>query len=143
MGRPTLLTKEVQKSICEEITGGAYLKDACAVNDITYSTLRNWMKRGANGEEVYLQFFDASKKAEAIYKRNTRANMSKLGKEAKRWEQGAWQLERRFPEDYGKHEVVHHVDEEAARMSLEELTEALHKPQLPAQIQITEESVAK
>ena len=135
MGRQTLLNKELQESICKDIAEGAYLKDAVAINGITRQTFLNWLKRGRNGEDVFTDFFDAVKKAEAEHKKATRIEMRVLATESKRWEQSAWQLERRYPEDYGRHEVIHHVDEEAARMTLEELKEALNKPEIPQYVE--------
>ncbi len=135
MGRQTLLNKELQESICKDIAEGAYLKDAVAINGITRQTFLNWLKRGRNGEEVFTDFFDAVKKAEAEHKRNVRESMGNIARETKQWVEGAWQLERRYPEDYGRHEVIHHVDEEAARMTLEELKEALNKPEIPQYVE--------
>lgn len=75
MGRPSKLTKEVQKKIETAIAGGNYYEAACNYAGIDYQTFRNWIKAGeevASGEKrktknskKYLEFFEVVQAAEA------------------------------------------------------------------------------
>lgn len=42
MGRPSKLTKDVQKKIESAIAGGNYYEAACRYAGIDYQTFRNW-----------------------------------------------------------------------------------------------------
>jgi transposase len=66
MGRPTKLTPEVQKRICDAIKAGNYYEAAAAYADVDYRTFRNWMERGEKaGSGIYFQFFQSVARAEA------------------------------------------------------------------------------
>lgn len=78
MGRSTKLNPDTQEIIIEAISSGNYQETAAALAGIEERTFYNWMKRGENeakrleqnprlrpqqSEKIYLQFFQAVKKA--------------------------------------------------------------------------------
>lgn len=66
MGRPTKLTSEVQKRVCDAVSAGNYYEPACIYAGVTYSTMRNWILRGKEAKSgVYFEFVEALTRAEA------------------------------------------------------------------------------
>ena len=107
MGRPTKLTKDVQKQICDAIRLGATYKLAAQYGGISYVTFNTWMADGEAADDGdFLEFFNAVKKAESdgalkwLRKIEASANTGN-------WTAAAWKLERRYPNDYGRqvHEI--------------------------------------
>lgn len=45
MGRPSKLTPELQRKLCDAIAAGNYLEAACSYAGVDYSTFTRWMKR--------------------------------------------------------------------------------------------------
>jgi len=100
-GRPTKLTPEVQKTICDTVSGGGTDRVACLRAGISVSGLGEWKRRGAAGEEPYAAFLAAYKRAEGDFGLR---NLALIGKAAQdgTWQAAAWLLERRYPEEYGR-----------------------------------------
>jgi len=66
MGRPTKLTPETQKRICDAVSAGNYYEPACSYVGISYQTMRNWILRGEEAKSgIYFEFVDALTRAEA------------------------------------------------------------------------------
>lgn len=107
MGRPCKLTAEVQARLAEAIAGGNTYKVAAAYAGIDYSTFRLWMVKGegvAEGRDEYSALFDAIKEAE---NEAVRRRVELIDRAAeKNWTAAAWWLERRHPEDWGRHEKI-------------------------------------
>ena len=129
-GRPTKLTPEVQTSICRDLAAGLTRDCAATRAGITYSTLRLWVSRGRRGgakNTAFLDFYTALKKAEqdaiarnvAIVQTAAKGGMvveRVTSTDAKgrttttekftrpEWTAGAWWLERKFPDRWGKRE---------------------------------------
>lgn len=100
-GRPTKLTPEVQKTVCDTVSGGGTDRVACLRAGISVSGLGEWKRRGAAGEEPYAAFLAAYKRAEGDFGLR---NLALIGKAAQdgTWQAAAWLLERRYPEEYGR-----------------------------------------
>jgi hypothetical protein len=105
-GRPSKLTAETVKSLCDSITLGVPYKHACVGAGIKYSTFRRWMVEGeaANSGEKR-EFYDSIKNAEAQGMRNNLAIITKAAREGS-WQGSAWILERRYPEEFGRKERI-------------------------------------
>lgn len=103
-GRPTSLTPEVQATIVECIGEGLYMNHAAACAGVTDRSVREWMTRGANGEEPYAAFCSAVKIAEATAARDAlgRVRRAATGEGSHPWQASAWFLERRFRGQYGR-----------------------------------------
>lgn len=115
-GRPTKLTPELQAEMVNIIRGGNYVETACAYVGLNKSTFYDWMKRGAReldrvkknpkarvrkDEQIYVEFSNAIKKAEAEAEAR---DVLIIGKAAEtQWQAAAWRLERRLPKKWGRH----------------------------------------
>jgi transposase len=64
-GRPTKLTPELQKQVCDSIRKGNYHTVAAKVAGISVKTLRNWLTHGKKFPHgIYGEFRDALLRAE-------------------------------------------------------------------------------
>jgi hypothetical protein len=102
MGRPSKLTPETQQKIAQAVASGNYFDTAAAYGGISYDTFNDWMNKGINKVDAkYVQFYHAIKKAEADAEVMRVARISKAGQEGN-WQADAWQLERRYPQKWGR-----------------------------------------
>jgi len=105
-GRPTKLEPAVQEKIIAFIRAGNYLEAAAAAAGITKSTLYDWLKRGAPGNEkrdpkgIYREFSDAVEKASGEAEVVAVGQIAQAGQAS--WQARAWWLERRFPRRWGR-----------------------------------------
>ncbi len=92
LGRPTLLTPELQASIVERIKRGNYPSVAAGACGIGRTTFKIWMSRGRSGEEPYGAFRTAVKDAADV----AETEMVDIIKQAAAdsWQAAAWWLER-------------------------------------------------
>jgi len=102
-GRPTKLTPEVQKQICDAIEAGNYIETAAQYAGIEKSTLYSWLKEGARAKSgKKKEFSNAVKKALA---KSEMRDVFIIGKAAEQnWQAAAWRLERKFPDKWGRKE---------------------------------------
>lgn len=106
MARQTKLTPDVQDKIVAALRVGATYEHAALVAGISYRTFRNWMQEGEHAERgLYLQFFQAIKRAEAEASVRWLARIEQAANDGV-WQAAAWKLERRFPEQWGRREHV-------------------------------------
>jgi len=100
VSKTTILSEAIQNAMVEAIEGGNYATTAAEAAGIGKSTHYEWMEKGEQGIEPYAEYADAIKKAEAIAEQNA----VKVIKEASRdnWTAGAWYLERKFPDKWGR-----------------------------------------
>ena len=106
MARPTLLNPARQARIVEALRLGATYRMAAACGGIEYRTLRNWMFRGEqDGEGPYFAFSDAIKGAESEAAISALMTINKAASNGT-WQAAAWLLERRHPEEWGKHRTI-------------------------------------
>jgi hypothetical protein len=118
------LTPERQKVIVDSIAAGVPRAIAAMRAGVTERCLYQWLakgRKGAKGNEEYVQLFQAVQKAEADAVARNVALVQKAG--AKTWQAAAWWLERRYPEEFGANrrelaELRRRLDE------LEKLTDA-------------------
>lgn len=115
IGRPTKLTPELQAEMVNIIRGGNYVETACAYVGLNKSTFYDWMKRGAReidrvkknpkarvrkDEQIYVEFSNAIKKAEAEAEARDVLIIAKAAES--QWQAAAWRLERRLPSKWGR-----------------------------------------
>lgn len=102
--RPYKLTKEVEETILRHLRTGAFAKHACQAAGIEHRTFKYWLERGETGEKPYAAFAvkvmrvqaeDAIRGQSII----TRAQMGKIDGD---WKAAAWNLERKYPKEYGQ-----------------------------------------
>ena len=103
MGRPTILTKEMQDEIVKYVEMGNYLETACDMAGIDVHIVRRWIKAGTRKNPAYEEFSTAIKKASAkaeIFLLSIIDNAAQSGI----WQAAAWRLERKFPKKWGRWE---------------------------------------
>jgi len=104
-GRPTKATPCTVARIVEAIEIGMTLQHACQLVGITYSAFANWMKKGREGNEKYVDIFEKVKTAESRCVLNALEVIRAAAVEEKNWTAAAWILERKYPELYGKNRL--------------------------------------
>lgn len=113
IGRPTKLTPAIQRRIAKAIRLGLTYALAAEYGGISYFTFNNWMKAGeevdteTDPDNPYLQFLQAVKKSEADLAVEIMTEIKAASKDPKHWQAGAWILERRWPEMYGRQRIEH------------------------------------
>ena len=122
-GRPTSLSPEVQKKICDAIAAGNYYQAACSYAGIEYQTFRNWMKAGKDASEgPFFDFFLAVLKAEADAEVRVVAQWQQ--QIPANWAAARDFLARRYPSRWGPREtvtVLKKLADEVESMSNEDL----------------------
>src|SRR5271157_2737839 len=103
MARPTKLTPEIQQKIGDSVSLGLTYALAANSAGVTYQTLNQWLKRRQTEKSGKYYLF-----SQYIQKRNADAAKALLEKlndaaVAGNCQVCMWILERRFPEDYGRH----------------------------------------
>lgn len=106
MGRNGKLTRELCDTICENLRRGNYITTSCRACGITTKTYYNWKRRGEKGEEPYATFLERTDKAEAEGEMACLEVIYNSAIESGNWLSGAWILERKYPNRYGKRERV-------------------------------------
>lgn len=107
-GRPTSLTPEVQKRICDAIRAGNYLEAAAAYAGVSTETVRLWLIRGKDeGSGIYWDFCTAYAKAEADSEVSLVADWRAGAK--KDWRASRDLLARRFPDRWKEQQAVDHT----------------------------------
>lgn len=102
LGRPTKLTPELQRLICDTLRRGAYLETAAALAGVDRTTLQDWLRRGGREEDgIYVDFSRAVQTAQA------EAEMRDLDRidaaaAAGVWQASAWRLERKHAGRWGR-----------------------------------------
>lgn len=129
MGRNTLLTKELQDSICQSIRDGLYIYRACQLHGVSKDSYFRWLKQGEAGEYPFSDFYDAVKKAEAEDIEARIKEARSFGADRKSWEQVFRYLESRYPSEYGKKLAVQHSDQQEALQRIKDYINVLTNPQ--------------
>ena len=123
-GRPTKLTPAVQALIVQALEAGNVLDTAGPYAGIDKATLYRWLKAGRKAKSgIHREFCDAVEKAVARAEVRDVALIAKAAET--QWQAGAWRLERRFPERWGRAS-----DQAAARLA------PLERERLEAEIEL-------
>ena len=94
MGRPTKCTPKVIATITRVVGNNGTYELAAKAAGVTYESMRQWMLRGATGDEPYLGFLVALQKAEADAAERCLARIDTAARKGN-WTADAWLLERR------------------------------------------------
>lgn len=106
MARPSALTDEISKQICDSLKLGATKKASAESAGIDYATFNNWMKRGAVEKRgKFVKFFKAVGHAEAFCFRNMAATIAKAAADGD-WRAAETFLKRRDPENWGDRQII-------------------------------------
>ncbi len=107
-GRPTKLTPEIQRKICEKLEKGLSQESALKACGIAHSTFYDWMHNSDFSDEVKGSQVKAEEK---LLGRIVKASN-------KDWKAAAWLLERRCPRLYARLEALalaERINEETKR----------------------------
>lgn len=96
MARPSKLTNETEKAICDAIRDGATYAAASEAAGIAYATFNEWMK---DERPRYVKFSEAVQEANGQARTELIRQIKQHGR--KDWRALAWILERRFKNEYG------------------------------------------
>jgi len=138
-GRPTKLTTDISKRICDAIRIGTTRLLAAEYAGVSERTFYRWIKAGKQAKSGKLKdFCHALKRAEAEgvvnnLSRIQNAGIGKIKNDRGEWEkfEGQWQalawiLERRHPKEYGRNRTD---DEPGTAMALAEALKLLRGDQ--------------
>jgi hypothetical protein len=99
MARPSKLTPETQKKLCDALAGGATRADAALFAGLEVSSFYRWLRQGkAARRGAVCQFYHAVKAAEAAVAVRCTARVQAATLED--WKAAAWWLERRRPRQF-------------------------------------------
>lgn len=100
MGRPTLLTAQLQETICAELRNGMPITQTCHYAGISHETYYTWMDKGSEGIAPYADFFEAATRARVEGLRALASTVREAALDD--WRAAAWMLERRSPDEWSK-----------------------------------------
>jgi len=107
IGRPSKLTPETVKKLCDAIRMGATYALACNYAGISYTLYREWMKKGEAAKSgKFFDFLNAIKEAEGKAAVGWLAKIEAAANDGA-WQAAAWKLERRYPGMYGRQLMNH------------------------------------
>jgi transposase len=112
--------KKLVDALCQNIMKGMPYRHACAAAGISYSTYRDWIRRGEaemqrvdenpkasirKDEAKYVDFVQSIREAEAV---GMKQNLDRIADASKNgaWQASAWLLERRYPDEFGRKEKL-------------------------------------
>jgi hypothetical protein len=94
VGRPTKLDDLLAKRICDSVAAGNTRRCAAQAAGIAYSTLKEWVRRGDEGEEPFAAFLARLEKADGEAEERHVRNIETAAARGS-WQASAWWLERR------------------------------------------------
>lgn len=102
-GRPSKLTPEITRQICDLLKGGNFVETVCDYVGINKTTFYEWIDRGERAWKIdeeagYVEFSNAVKKAVSEVEITT---VYTLRQGDQHWQRYAWWLERRHPDKWG------------------------------------------
>lgn len=102
MGRPCLLTDELQKKFCDAVRSGLPLRYASGLCGISEATSMYWRRIGSeeDRDDKYSRFFNAVQDAKAAFIKTHVANITKHSMDD--WRASSFLLERMAPKEFGK-----------------------------------------
>lgn len=106
MGRPTLLTKEVQEEITEYLRAGVPSKYASRTCRISDEVFMKWMREGATARKgsALRRFYEAAEQAKAENVTRNVQIIANAALESPQW--AAWVLERVARDEFGPRPVA-------------------------------------
>lgn len=119
------LNDDLIDTLCTEIKRGVNYTRACQIARISPSTFYSWKKKGAaepeDSDSIYRKFYDEIMRAEALSVAYRVEGIRKAG-EGGAWAAHAWWLERVFPQEFGRRQVIDaNIDASVKQVNLSEL----------------------
>jgi len=131
MGRPSKLTPQVQKTICDALEYGQTYEAAAALAGITSSTVRLWLSKaeGPDPAKDVAAFSAAVQRARGVAERRA---LDMVWAAGRGWQAGAWFLERSNPAVWGRPWRTQSTDTELPDDPLREMMEEIKRRRGPA-----------
>lgn len=131
-GRGGMFSTEIAEQIVQALRAGAFKKHAAGAAGINERTLREWLTRGAGGEEPYAAFAEQCDTAtsEDALRNQTIISQAAAGPIKGDWKAAAWNLERKHPLLYGRAAELRLLAEQRDRHAADALPEP-EKPYSP------------
>lgn len=100
------LTDELINELCKYKRSGLTNKSVCDAAGISERSFYDYMKRAeadleAGKKTIFSRFIQSYKKAETVHKMKRLAQIQAAA-EGGNWQAAAWELERCYPDEYGK-----------------------------------------
>lgn len=134
-GRPSLLTRNTIKIICDGVRHGLYPSRAAALAGVSGSTIARWMALGEPGpndpgfDKRYWKFKKQIQKAEADLATKTLQQIEGHADKGDR-KAAEWLAEHRYGKEYAPHSTqetdnTHHIEQEPINKRLDKWKEVL------------------
>ena len=122
VGRPAkVLDDLITKRICDATAAGLSRTAVAAKAGISRALYMQWLARGREGEERYVDLLDAVKLAEAKAEEVMVQAIRTAGLEPSKWQAAAWWLERSRPADWAKREPTQEQEHERSESGAADL----------------------
>lgn len=105
IGRPTKLTDHVKTRLIEALKNGASHELAAQYAGIGVSTFYAWKKKAEEGDPDFQEFVEVIANSESLGAIEILKKIHAAIDDD--WKAGAWILERRYPETYGRQRIEH------------------------------------
>lgn len=102
-GPASKITPEVVEKILQAVRTGSSVEAAALYAGVPRQTFFDWLKKGRSGPHAYKPYRDLAlslDEALGVFEANANALIAKAAHE--QWQAAAWQLERKFPDRYGR-----------------------------------------
>jgi transposase len=97
MARPSKLSPEVEKAVCDNIRLGLTYRASAEAAGIGYDAFNRWMN---DPRPRFRKFNESVEKANGEARKILMTRIQQSAKDGE-WRAAAWTLERRFPDEYG------------------------------------------
>jgi hypothetical protein len=94
-GRPTKYSPAVTRKICKAVAGGCSREVAANLSGVSASALYEWQHQNPD-------FAESLARADSRFEASCIASIRKASRQARNWTAGAWLLERKFPNRWGR-----------------------------------------
>lgn len=131
IGRPSKLTPETKHRLFEALKRGAHLETACQCANISFQTLRDWIKKGESAKTG--EFFEFSEEVNKTIADAEIALVSKIRIASEDdWKAASWILERRHSDRWANTQRVKVEVEKQVEAEMNLLFEAIASdPDIP------------
>ena len=101
MAVSTVYSPELAQKLCQLVSAGVPLEEACKYERVSHQTVRKWLVAPLVGNEPYASFFVAWEQAQAAYLIGLQLRLTQAGKRGQ-WTADLAMAERRFGRYFGR-----------------------------------------
>lgn len=115
MPRPTKLTRKMLDEIVSALQQHLSLGGAARRVHVPKSTLVSWLRRGRDGSGSRLMQ-ELARRVDEVLADLEAYHVARIAAATKQWQASAWLLERRFVDDWGRHNRLSNDDEQSVEI---------------------------